>query len=686
VAAAFRTGRYDGIGSGRNGCLLATVAAVLLDREAREAAVEADPGAGQLREPLLKVLHALRALQFAPSPGRELEWVDLGNAVGQNPHNAPSVFSFFKPEFSPPGLALAAPEAEILTPPLIVRQLNALMSLGKYSALTDCGGGLVVGRNRTRSCSRMLSGAEDAAGSAAGVLTYRPAAGASPAAVVDELALLLTAGKLAPATRAILEREFVAAGNGSKGLQAVQQLLFTTPEFHAAGLQGASPDAAQSGPRKVPKRLDNSARPYKAIVYIFLGGGADSFNMLVPHSECRGGKDMYADYAAMRTRVALNRSALLPIRPVPGTQVCNVMGLHPNFPKLRDMYNSGDAALLAGVGNLIAPVASKQEFGVKTTKLPFGLFAHNAQQQATMTLRPQSAKASGVLGRVADALTAQGFSVGSYSLDGSAPALAPEASYEPDTISWSSGLQNLDPSPTSARIRPALANISATPAAGVFAEHFAASLASTLDRAAVLGPAVGAAVLKQTFAAASPPGNKMIAKELQLAAKLVAARKSLGTDRDLFFADLGGFDTHNDAFAVHASKFQELDDALESFRQEMVLQGTWDSTLVVLASEWGRCLTSNGVGTDHGWSGNYFVLGGAVKGAQILGTYPDSLQGSPLDLGRGRMLPTTPWDAVWNAAAQWFGVAPDRMDNVLPNRINFAAKGQLFSISDMFKP
>ncbi len=170
---------------------------------------------------------------------------------------------------------------------------------------------------------------------------------------------------------------------------------------------------------------------------------------------------------------------------------------------------------------------------------------------------------------------------------------------------------------------------------------------------------------------------------MQTAAKLIAARKAIGTDRDIFYATIGGFDTHDNAYTVHAAKYAEIDAALESFRQEMTLQDLWNSTLVVIASEWGRCLTSNGQGTDHGWSGNYLALGGAVKGAQVLGNYPESLaRDSDLDLGRGRMLPTTPWDAVWNAAAQWFGVAPERMDKVLPNRGNF---NNLFQPADMFR-
>jgi hypothetical protein len=152
-----------------------------------------------------------------------------------------------------------------------------------------------------------------------------------------------------------------------------------------------------------------------------------------------------------------------------------------------------------------------------------------------MTLRPQCSQASGMLGRVADSLTAQGFSVGSYSLDGSAPALGPEASYQPDTVSWSSGPQKLDP--PSVRVFYRLSQTSRRRLSRAFSRSTSPRRSRALWTAvSVLEPAVGAATVKQTFAAASPPGNKIVAKELQYAAKLMAARKELGTDRDLFFA------------------------------------------------------------------------------------------------------------------------------------------------------
>jgi uncharacterized protein (DUF1501 family) len=127
-----------------------------------------------------------------------------------------------------------------------------------------------------------------------------------------------------------------------------------------------------------------------------------------------------------------------------------------------------------------------------------------------------------------------------------------------------------------------------------------------------------------------------------------------------------------------------VDDALAAFEEEMKAQNLWDNVVVVTASDFGRTLTSNGYGTDHGWGGNSFMVGGAVKGEQIHGQYPSDLtDNAELNIGRGRMIPTTSLDAMWHGVAQWMGVEEARMDEVLPNRGNFPA-GSMFTSGDLF--
>ena len=128
-----------------------------------------------------------------------------------------------------------------------------------------------------------------------------------------------------------------------------------------------------------------------------------------------------------------------------------------------------------------------------------------------------------------------------------------------------------------------------------------------------------------------------------------------------------------------------LDQAIKCFADELKAQKVWLNTTVVVASEFGRSLTANGNGVDHGWGGNYFVFGGAVKGGHILGEYPDDLSlESRFNVGRGRILPTTPWESVWNAVAQWMGLDNERIPDVLPNLKNFATSGTIIDQADLF--
>lgn len=123
---------------------------------------------------------------------------------------------------------------------------------------------------------------------------------------------------------------------------------------------------------------------------------------------------------------------------------------------------------------------------------------------------------------------------------------------------------------------------------------------------------------------------------------------------------------------------------MADFIKEMKLQKVWDDVVIVQASEFGRTLTSNGAGTDHGWGGNYMLLGGSVKGKRIVGKFPNDLTDrSDVSIGRGRLLPTTSWDAVWNAVLEWYGVKSSEMAKTIPNLNNF--KGHLLKKTDLFK-
>ena len=146
----------------------------------------------------------------------------------------------------------------------------------------------------------------------------------------------------------------------------------------------------------------------------------------------------------------------------------------------------------------------------------------------------------------------------------------------------------------------------------------------------------------------------------------------------MFYLELGGFDTHSSAQQRVQEKLEQVNAGLTAFVDELKLQGVWNQVAVLTLSDFGRTLDSNGAGTDHAWGGNYVLFGGGVRGSTIHGSYPTSLLPvSDVHIGRGRLLPTTSWEAVWNGIAEWFDVPTDRLADVLPNRANFASDSLL---------
>jgi hypothetical protein len=415
AATAFRDGVYQGIGSGKYADLAATFAAVLLDREARSAAVDLDPASGQLREPLLKVMHLMRSMEMKPHPGKKLVIGELHNMIGMNPYHAPGVFSYFKPEYIPPGpigvAGLVSPETQILTAPNIMSYLNGVKSLFEYRSLTSCRGGFSFVVFSNEDCDTR-PGDEYHDGAHSGALTYNPPVSATPAQVVRAMDLLLTSGRLDKAALELLTAEYQLELNETNNdtnaaVAHVAQIMATAPEFQSTNIAARTGLARESTDRE-PSTSAEAQEPYKAVVYLFLDGGADSYNILVPHSSCeKVKKDMYAEYKAVRTNVALDKDELLVIDVQAGVQPCDKFGLNPEMPNVARMYSEKDAAFIANTGNLVEPV-TKAAFEDASVQLPRSLFAHNIQVESIQNLYPQSIARDGVLGRMADQLTSQG--------------------------------------------------------------------------------------------------------------------------------------------------------------------------------------------------------------------------------------------------------------------------------------
>merc|ERR1712146_369812 len=178
-------------------------------------------------------------------------------------------------------------------------------------------------------------------------------------------------------------------------------------------------------------------------------------------------------------------------------------------------------------------------------------------------------------------------------------------------------------------------------------------------------------------------GTGQLSKQLKHVAKLIKARDVLEIERAAFFVELSGFDTHTDHGDVTAGLLEETNSALSSFIAEMGHQEVWENVTIVSLSDFARTLTSNGLGTDHAWGGNHFLLGGGIRGGRILGQYPARLleEHSDVNIGRGRVLPTTSFEHVWAPICKWFGVDDEKIEEVLPNAGNF----DVFSVSDIYQ-
>jgi uncharacterized protein (DUF1501 family) len=396
---------------------------------------------------------------------------------------------------------------------------------------------------------------------------------------------------------------------------------------------------------------------YRALVCVLLAGGADSFNMLVPRDPAR-----HADYAALRTNLALERESLLPLAGTGGR-----FGLHPALAEVRDLFEAGYAAFLANVGTLVEPV-DPATFSVDTARVPLGLFSHADQIAQWQTALPRVRGGTGVAGRLADLLTptlpempvSMNVSLAGDNLFQTGTRVT---SYSVEAQHGARQVAGYDPNdPDSALVTRALDALLAQD----YQDAFRRAYAGRLRRAIDVGGTVRAA-LAEAPALSTPFPSDPFAASLRQIARLISVRQRLGARRQTFFVTYGGWDHHDALLSRQAEMLPVLSAGLGSFQAALVELGVHHRVTTFTISDFGRTLTSNGRGSDHGWGGHQLVMGGAVAGGRVYGDYPDLVAGNPLDVGRGRYVPTTSVDAYYAELALWLGVAPADLDRVLPN-------------------
>ncbi|CAK9033375.1 Ribulose bisphosphate carboxylase, partial [Durusdinium trenchii] len=300
---------------------------------------------GAFREPLIKLVHFLRAMEFEDPEKRTLLFEEVIEKIGQEPFASPTVFNFYMPDYELPS-GQVAPEFQIFDPATAVNLLNGMFSLIDHQGVTECKHGLGVKKDRTTNCELQDS--------------FKLPLSASTA--LSELDLLLTGGRMTNHTK---EAVMQHSKNQNDDVKAVQEASVLTPEFHTLGAPrplGIRPTESETGGNQAPPRS------YKAVVNLYLNGGADSFNLLVPIN-CA----LHDEYLAVRGPAALSNNQLLEIS---STQACRSFGLHHKFPKLRAMYQAGEAAFVSNIGSLVAPL-TKYEYKTGATPTCVGLFSHS---------------------------------------------------------------------------------------------------------------------------------------------------------------------------------------------------------------------------------------------------------------------------------------------------------------------
>ena len=401
---------------------------------------------------------------------------------------------------------------------------------------------------------------------------------------------------------------------------------------------------------------------YKALVCIFMFGGNDSNNMLVPTDS------RYAQYLQARSVLALPQSQLLPLQ----MNGQSVYGLHPNIPEMQGYFNNDKTlAIVANVGTLVQPTtqATYRAF----TNLPENLFSHSDQQDQWQSAQLAGTPVSGWAGKVAD--NVQTFNAAAQfppilSISGN-PVFCTGITSRPFSMNpgQAPGLQGFDTSAASQARYTATQQLLT----------FDSGLSMVQAANGVTGRAVQfAQVLSNALKNIAPLQTKFptnyLGQQLQQVAQVIAARSALGVQRQIFFCSYGGFDTHADQLPQQVQLLTYVSQSMAAFYQATQELGVTNQVTTFTLSEFSRTLEpgSNG-GSDHAWGSHQLILGGAVKGIAIYGTFPTLVLGGPDDADQnGRWIPTTALDQYAATLATWFGVSAANLPSIFPNLANFA--------------
>ena len=411
---------------------------------------------------------------------------------------------------------------------------------------------------------------------------------------------------------------------------------------------------------------------YRAIVCLFLFGGNDHSNTIIPYDPAE-----HDAYLNARPSIAHTRDALAPtsIAPV-ASQGGRPFAFHPALTTFKSLYDAGKVAVVANVGPLIVPT-TKTQYRNGSVPLPPKLFSHNDQQSGWQATTPTGEGARlGWGGRMGDLLASQNsltvFTC--VSAAGNAVFLSGR-----DVIQYqmsSSGAVSIS------AITGTL--FGSTSAASAYqrvitraSPHlFEDELGKVTSRSITANNMLATALQPASQFTTPIPANNSLASQLNVVARMISARSAISANRQVFFVSLGGFDNHDELLTEQNLRMQTVNAAVSAFYSWMQQLQIENSVTLFTASDFGRTLTSNGDGSDHGWGSHHFAIGGSVQGG-VYGTFPQVQFNTNDDIGQGNLLPTTSVDQYAATFARWLGVADASVPDILPNVGNFGTSRYL---------
>ncbi len=415
-----------------------------------------------------------------------------------------------------------------------------------------------------------------------------------------------------------------------------------------------------------------AATDYKAVVCIALGGGNDYANTVVPYDTAS-----YATYNSLRSTIALAQAnlaatALSPANPLAGGLQ---FALAPELAPLKTLFDAGQLSLMMNIGTLIAPI-TKAQYLAHSVPVPPRLFSHIDQVKYSQTLIADQATGWG--GRIEDLLMSSNSEAAFSAISASGNALfltgRNAVQYQVSTRGATaiSGLNGTIYGSTA--VGSALNSLVTGSSANLLEDQLGAMARRSISAETLMAGALGTT---SPFASLFPANNSLAA-QLQIVARIINAHAALGTGRQVFLVSLGGFDNHDHISTAHPVLMNTLATAMSAFHAATVQMGLSSSVVTFTTSDFGRTLTSNGDGTDHGWGSHHLLMGDAIQGGRILGTPPTLANNGPDDVGQGRLIPTTSWDQLAASLGTWMGASSTALATVLPDLANFGTGGPVF--------